>query len=67
MLYVAFFSFVEKFNEPTLSLGVPTMDTNPTMFSNTHVNLIDNENIDNTDIDIGNENISIFFILIIIC
>jgi len=59
-LYVAFFFSIVNFGEPTLSLGVPNMDMNPCIFSNPHVNDIDNENIDNDDIDIDNENINSF-------
>ena len=37
------------------------MDTNaPSTSSNPHVNDIDNENIDNSDINIDNENTNIF-------
>jgi len=40
-----FFLSIVNFGEPTLSLGLPTMDMNIGMSLNPHVNDIENDNI----------------------
>ena len=60
ILHVAFVSSIVNFGEPTLSLGVPNMDTNaPGTSSYPHVN-----DTDNSDINIDNENTNILLRMI---